>query len=94
MEVGRKKNMRMLREAWAASNPAHCNEKTPRKNTKRRHKTWVFAQTGVGVETESMSVNKGWKRKMKKDDAEEGGRGGRGGGFKLDEAKIRVKGKI
>ena len=35
----RKKNMRMLREAWAESNPAHCNErrrgKTRRGDTKR-----------------------------------------------------------
>jgi len=27
MEMGSKKNMRMLREAWAEWNPAHCNER-------------------------------------------------------------------
>ena len=60
---GNKKNMRMLREAWAESNPAHCNEKH-RKNTKRRHKTWVLRKPGFELKPNHVCKQR-VKRKMK-----------------------------
>jgi len=94
MEMETNKNMRMLREAWAESNPAHCNilqRKTQRKNTKKRHKTWVLRKLGLELKPNHVCKQR-LTRKMKKHDADnEGGEGGRG--WWLDEAKIRAKGK-
>jgi hypothetical protein len=89
MEMGTKKNMRMLREAWAESNPAHCNErrrgKTRRGDTKHGFcANWGWSWNRIHVCKQRL------KRKMKRMTR----RRGEGGGFKLDEAKIRVKGKI
>ena len=81
MEMETNKNMRMLREAWAESNPAHCNilqRKTQRKNTKRRHKTWVLRKLGLELKPNHVCKQR-LTRKMKKHDADnEGGEGGEG----------------
>ena len=50
-----------------------------------------FAWTGVGVETELCLQTK-VETKAEKHDADD--EAGEGGGFKLDEAKIRAKGKV
>ena len=63
MEMGTKKNMRMLREAWAESNPAHCNERR-RGKTRRGDTKHGFCVNRGWSWNRIMSANKGWNRIM------------------------------
>ena len=63
MEMGTKKNMRMLREAWAESNPAHCNERR-RGKTRRGDTKHGFCVNRGWRWNRIMSANKGWNRIM------------------------------
>ena len=75
MEMGTKKKMRRLREAWAESNPAHCNERRGGK-TRRGDTTHGFCVNRGLSWNRIMSANKGWNERWK---ARRGLKGGRGG---------------
>ena len=88
---GSKKEHAHVARGVGGVEPSTLQRKTQRKNTKRRHKTWVLRKAGLELKPNHVCKQR-LKRKMKREGGEEGGRGG--GGFKLDEAKIRAKGKV
>ena len=60
----RKKNMRMLREAWSESNPAHCNERRRGETRRGDTKRGFCVNRGLSW-NRIMSVNKGWNKRWK-----------------------------
>ena len=70
--------------------PSALQRKTQRKNTKRRHKTWVLRKPGFELKPNHVCKQR-LKQKMKS--VTRMMKGERGGG-ELDEAKIRAKGKV
>ena len=63
--------------------PSTLQRKTQRKNAKRRHKIWVLRKPGL-----ELKPNHVCKQRLKPNHV------CNEGGFKLDDAKIRPKGKI
>ena len=88
---GNKKEHAHVARGVGRVEPSTLQRKTQRKNAKRRHKTWVLRKPGLELKPNHVCKH-GLKRKMKSTTRMM--KGGRGGGFKLDEAKIRAKGKV
>ena len=90
-ENGNKKEHAHVARGVGRVEPNLLQRKMQRKNTKRRHKTWVLRKRGFELKPNHVCKQR-LKRKMKSTTRMM--KGGRGGGFKLDEAKIRAKGKV
>ena len=88
---GNKKEHAHVARGVGRVEPSTLQRKTQRKNAKRRHKTWVLRKPGLELKPNHVCKH-GLKRKMKSTTRMM--KGGRRGGFKLDEAKIRAKGKV
>ena len=94
MEMGTKKEHAHVARGVGRVEPSTLQRKTQRKNTKRRNKTWVLRKPGFELKPNHVCKQR-LKPKMKSATRMmQGERGGEGGGFKLDDAKIRAKGKV
>ena len=61
---GNKKEHAHVAQGVGRVEPSTLQRKTQRKNTKRRHKTWVLRKPGFELKP-VMSVNKGWNQRWK-----------------------------
>ena len=86
---GNKKEHAHVARGVGRVEPSTLQRKTQRKNTKRRHKTWVLRKLGLELKPNHVCKQR-LKRKMKSTTRMM--KGGRG--WWLDEAKIRAKGKV
>ena len=74
---GSKKEHAHVARGVGGVEPSTLQRKTQRKNTKRRHKTWVLRKAGLELKPNHVCKQR-LKRKMKREGGEEGGRGGVG----------------